>query len=82
MRQIAVCRTISKSLARLAVRQGQRRGSDHGLQDKSADRGPAHVVGRIGVLPHRLNLRCWRSTSILKRIQSAERHRRSNRAKP
>jgi hypothetical protein len=28
MRQIAVCRTISKSLARLAGRQRRRRGSD------------------------------------------------------
>jgi hypothetical protein len=82
MKQIAVRRTISKSLARLAGRQGRMAGSDHGLQDKSADRGRAHVIGRIGVFPHLPSLRCRRFTAILKRIQSAERHRRSNCAKP
>ena len=82
MRQIAVYRPISKSLARLAGRQRRRGGSDHGLQDKSADRGPAHVIGRIGVLPHLPSPRCWRSTTILKRIQLSKRHRRSNCAKP
>jgi hypothetical protein len=82
MRQIAVCRTISKPLARLAGRQRRSGGSDHGLQDKSAAVGRAHVAGRIGVLPHLLSNRCWRSTAILKRIQSSKRRRQSNCVEP
>ena len=82
MRQIVVCRTISKSLARLAGRQRRRGGSDHGLQDKSAAAGRAHAIGRIGVFPHLPSLRCWRFATILKRIQLSKRHRRSNCSKP
>ena len=82
MRQIAFCPTISKSFARLAGRQRRRGGSDHGLQDKSAAIGRAHVVGRIGVLPRLPSLRCWRFATILKQIQSSERRRRLNCAEP
>jgi hypothetical protein len=82
MKQIAVYRTISKSLARLARRQRRRGGSDHGLQDKSADGRRAHVAGRTGVLPQSSSEHCWRFKAILKRIQLSKRHRQSNCAKP
>ena len=82
MSEIALCRTISKSLARLARSQRRRGGSDHGLQDKSADRGRAHVAGWIGVFSHLPCLRCRRFTTILKQIQSSERSRRLNCAEP
>jgi len=82
MRQIAVCRTISNSLARLAGRQRRRGDSDHGLQDKSADRGRAHVIGRIVVFPRLRSPRCWRLQTIFEQIQSFKRHRKSNCVEP
>jgi hypothetical protein len=74
MKQIAVCRTISKSLAGLAGRQGRRGGSDHGLQDKSAASGRAHVVDRIADFRHLDHPASWRFRQKLPQFQSDERH--------
>ena len=80
MSQIALRRALSPSLPRLARRQSRMGGSDHGLQDKSAGRGPAHAIGQIGVLPHFCGFRNWRFTATIKRIQFSKRHPRSKSA--
>ena len=50
-------------------------GASQGWQDKSADRGRAHVVGWVGYFGHSGHQAYWRSPQKRQRIQSSERHR-------
>jgi hypothetical protein len=49
MSEIVLSRVLSRVLAPPAKSSRWATDSGHGLQDKSADCGRAHVVGRIGV---------------------------------
>jgi hypothetical protein len=52
MSEIVLARILSKTLASAAMSSRWAKESGHGLQDKSADCGRAHVIGRIGVFDH------------------------------
>jgi hypothetical protein len=45
------------------------------MQDKSADGGRAHVVGKIEEFTNVTNTGCWRFRQIVERFQSSERRR-------
>jgi hypothetical protein len=49
MSEFVLSRILSRVLACPAKCPKQSGDCGHGLQDKSADRGRAHVVGRVGV---------------------------------
>ena len=59
----------------LKVAGRQPRNPTHGRQDKSADRGLAHVVGKIEEFTNVTNTGCWRSRQIMQAFQQPERHR-------
>ena len=65
-----------RALAEIArVAGGQPRNATHGRQDKSADCGLAHVVGKIEEFINVANTGCWRFRQIMQEFQSFERHR-------
>ena len=49
MSEIVLSRVLSRVLAPPAKSSRWAKDSGHGLQDKSAERGRAHVAGRIGI---------------------------------
>ena len=53
----------------------RRRHAQLRRQDKSADRGLAHVVGKIEEFTNVTNTRCWRFLQIVQAFQGFERHR-------
>jgi hypothetical protein len=59
----------------LKVAKKQSTNPTNGWQDKSADRGRAHVVGRVRLFDHCGSLPCRRFSPIPQPFQYPERHR-------
>lgn len=75
MSEIVASRVLSRDLARPAKGSWWAKGSSHGLQDKSADLGPAYVVGRVDVFGARVFL-----TAVARRQFASKFNQRSARA--
>jgi hypothetical protein len=58
---------------RLSVGQGVQGNTTNGRQDKSADLGRAHVVGRVGFFGDWTNRAYWRLRHKVQGIQRTER---------
>ena len=71
LRRSPTCRAIA--LLNLGAETG-RLHADHGLQDKSAAFGRAHVVGWIGDFRHLACSTCWRLSLKHQRFQCPKRH--------
>jgi len=68
-------RSLAGLVADLAIEWDARGSTSHRRQDKSADRGRAHVVGLIDVSGARSRSRCWRSRPKYHRNQCSYRRR-------
>lgn len=73
MSAIGLPRSLAGFGARLGVDQGVRGNTTNGRQDKSADLGRAHVVGRVRFFGDWTNRAYWRLRHKVHGIQRTER---------
>jgi hypothetical protein len=73
MSEIGLHRRLAGFRARLSVGQGVQGNTTNGRQDKSADLGRAHVVGRVRFFGDWTNRAYWRLRHKVQGIQRTER---------
>jgi hypothetical protein len=73
MTRVVLYRGVAGSSAGLRVGQGLERNTTNGRQDKSADLGLAHVVGRVRFFGDWTNRAYWRLRHKVQGIQRTER---------
>jgi hypothetical protein len=73
MSEIGLHRSLAGFRARLSVGQGVQGNTTNGRQDKSADLGRAHVVGRVSFFWDWTNRAYWRLRHKVQGIQRTER---------
>ena len=73
MSEIGLDRSLAGFRTRLSVGQGVQGNTTNGRQDKSADLGRAHVVGRVRFFGDWTNRAYWRLRHKVQGIQRTER---------